>query len=79
MPSPPPHADVFDGRKGEFKLMVDFIKSLPGGQTTDFVLVSCSGGSRVGLDGQERDKVMGFKRKGAGDGWGRMDVIEWGC
>lgn len=56
--------DVYDSSKGEFKLLVDFIKVLPGGQSTDFVLVSCSGGARVGLDGQERDKVMGFKRKG---------------
>lgn len=56
--------DVYDSSKGEFKLVVDFIKALPGGQSTDFVLVSCSGGARVGLDGQERDKVMSYKRKG---------------
>lgn len=53
-----------DSRKGGFRLAVDFIKALPGGEETDFVLVSCAGTPRPGWDPSSREKILSFKRKG---------------
>ncbi|CAM6126680.1 unnamed protein product [Calypogeia fissa] len=44
-----------------FKLTLDYIKALPGGQETDFILVSCGG---VGIDQEKRVKVVKAKQAG---------------
>ncbi len=43
-----PGQSMFDASANRFKLMVDWIKTLPGGVETDFVLLSCSGAPRPG-------------------------------
>ncbi|XP_047166847.1 protein HIGH CHLOROPHYLL FLUORESCENCE PHENOTYPE 173, chloroplastic [Vigna umbellata] len=44
-----------------FKLILEYIKALPTGQETDFVLVSCSG---LGIEPSRRDQVLKAKRAG---------------
>eukprot|EP00246_Nothoceros_aenigmaticus_P013635 TRINITY_DN4791_c0_g1_i1.p1 TRINITY_DN4791_c0_g1~~TRINITY_DN4791_c0_g1_i1.p1 ORF type:complete len:295 (-),score=41.58 TRINITY_DN4791_c0_g1_i1:346-1230(-) len=44
-----------------FKLGLDYIKALPGGQETDFILVSCSG---AGVDLGRREQVLKAKQAG---------------
>lgn len=44
-----------------FRLLIDYIKALPGGQETDFVLISCTG---AGIDLDSREKVIKAKQGG---------------
>ncbi|CAM6019204.1 unnamed protein product [Sphagnum balticum] len=44
-----------------FKLVIDYIKALPGGQETDFILVSCSG---AGISSDGREKILRAKQAG---------------
>lgn len=44
-----------------FQLLIDYIKALPGGQETDFILISCTGG---GVDPEVREKVLKSKQGG---------------
>lgn len=44
-----------------FKLTLDYIKALPGGQESDFILISCTG---AGVDENEREKVLKAKQAG---------------
>eukprot|EP00256_Glycine_max_P063295 XP_014633076.1 uncharacterized protein LOC100811347 isoform X4 [Glycine max] len=44
-----------------FKLILEYIKVLPTGQETDFVLVSCSG---LGIEPSRREQVLKAKRAG---------------
>ncbi|KAF3432293.1 hypothetical protein FNV43_RR27033 [Rhamnella rubrinervis] len=44
-----------------FKLILEYIKALPSGQETDFVLVSCTGS---GIEPTRRDQVLKAKRAG---------------
>ncbi|KAL9304611.1 hypothetical protein ACSQ67_021874 [Phaseolus vulgaris] len=44
-----------------FKLILEYIKALPTGQETDFVLVSCSG---LGIEPSRREQVLKAKRAG---------------
>ena len=45
-----------------FELELEYVKALPKGEETDFVLVSCGG---AGLeDGEDRDKLVRAKRDG---------------
>ncbi|CAJ1951511.1 unnamed protein product [Sphenostylis stenocarpa] len=44
-----------------FKLILEYIKALPTGQETDFVLVSCSG---QGIEPSRREQVLKAKRAG---------------
>ncbi|KAJ6321110.1 hypothetical protein OIU76_006443 [Salix suchowensis] len=44
-----------------FKLILEYIKALPTGQETDFVLVSCSG---LGVEPTRREQVLQAKRAG---------------
>ena len=39
---------MFDQSANRFRLEVDWVKALPGGVETDFVLVSCAGMPRPG-------------------------------
>lgn len=39
---------LFDQSNNRFKLKVDWIKAIPGGEETDFILVSCAGMPRAG-------------------------------
>ena len=43
---------MFDQSQQRFKLELDWIKALPGGSETDFVLVSCAGTPRTGGCGE---------------------------
>lgn len=47
-----------------FSLEVDWIKALPAGIEPDFVLVSCSGAEREGLDATDVARVVAAKRRG---------------
>jgi hypothetical protein len=47
-----------------FRLELDWVKALPGGAETDFILVSCAGTRRAGVDDAEREKVVAAKRRG---------------
>ncbi|GLC35476.1 hypothetical protein PLESTB_000203300 [Pleodorina starrii] len=51
-------------RDQKFSLEVDWIKALPGGSEPDFVLVSCAGRSRPGIDPADLRKVIDAKRRG---------------
>ncbi|EFJ50271.1 hypothetical protein VOLCADRAFT_58555 [Volvox carteri f. nagariensis] len=51
-------------RDQKFSLEVDWIKALPGGTEPDFVLVSCAGRSRPGIDPADLRKVIDAKRRG---------------
>uniref|UniRef100_A0A2P2KT18 NAD(P)-binding domain-containing protein n=1 Tax=Rhizophora mucronata TaxID=61149 RepID=A0A2P2KT18_RHIMU len=44
-----------------FKLILEYIKALPSGQETDFVLVSCTG---LGVEPTRREQVLKAKRAG---------------
>ncbi|KAJ4725457.1 high chlorophyll fluorescence protein [Melia azedarach] len=44
-----------------FKLILEYIKALPTGQETDFVLVSCTG---LGVEASRREQVIKAKRAG---------------
>ncbi|KAJ7952095.1 high chlorophyll fluorescence phenotype [Quillaja saponaria] len=44
-----------------FKLILEYIKALPTGQETDFVLVSCTG---LGIEPSRREQVLRAKRAG---------------
>ncbi|KAH7299769.1 hypothetical protein KP509_24G028300 [Ceratopteris richardii] len=44
-----------------FKLTLDYIKALPAGQETDFILISCTG---AGVDEIDREKVLKAKQAG---------------
>ncbi|XP_031254704.1 protein HIGH CHLOROPHYLL FLUORESCENCE PHENOTYPE 173, chloroplastic [Pistacia vera] len=44
-----------------FKLILEYIKALPTGQETDFVLVSCTG---LGVESSRREQVLKSKRAG---------------
>jgi hypothetical protein len=46
-----------------FKLILEYIKALPTGQETDFVLVSCSG---LGIEPSRREQVLKAKREEPG-------------
>ncbi|KAG0576513.1 hypothetical protein KC19_5G085600 [Ceratodon purpureus] len=50
-----------EGQNNSFKLILDYIKALPGGQETDFILVSCSG---AGVPNESREKVLRAKQAG---------------
>lgn len=50
-----------EGQNNSFKLILDYIKALPGGQETDFILVSCSG---AGIPNESRVKVLRAKQAG---------------
>jgi hypothetical protein len=45
----------------DFRLEIDWVKALPGGAETDFVLISCVG---AGLTGQTRRNMITAKRRG---------------
>ena len=59
---------MYDNAANRFKLEIDWIKALPGGIETDFVLVSCGGAQRSDLSVDEslRERVVAAKRKGEG-------------
>lgn len=59
-----PGQSMFDSAGNRFKLGVDWIKALPGGEETDFVLVSCAGAKRFGLEEGDRDRITATKRRG---------------
>ncbi|MBA0807444.1 hypothetical protein Gohar_023249 [Gossypium harknessii] len=44
-----------------FKLILEYIKALPTGQETDFILVSCTG---LGVEPNRREQVLKAKRAG---------------
>ncbi|CAH9130096.1 unnamed protein product [Cuscuta epithymum] len=56
-----------EGSKGvkedlrSFKLVLEYIKALPTGQETDFILVSCTG---LGIESSRREQVLKAKRAG---------------
>ncbi|KXZ49366.1 hypothetical protein GPECTOR_22g960 [Gonium pectorale] len=51
-------------RDAKFSVEVDWIKAVPGGSEPDFVLVSCAGQSRPGIEAAELRKVIEAKRRG---------------
>lgn len=57
---------MYDNAENRFNLEIDWIKALPGGVETDFILVSCGGAQRSdwGFDESVRDRVVAAKRKG---------------
>lgn len=50
-----------DDDESSFRLELDFIKALPGGEETDFILVSCTG---AGVSQEVREKVVRAKMGG---------------
>lgn len=46
-------------RRNDFRVELDWVKALPGGQEANFVMVSCVG---AGLTGQTRRKMVAAKR-----------------
>ncbi|KAL4433778.1 hypothetical protein ABPG75_000219 [Micractinium tetrahymenae] len=59
-----PGQSMFDTSANRFRLEVDWVKALPGGIETDFILVSCAGTPRPDLDDAQREKVVTAKRRG---------------
>lgn len=59
-----PGQSMFDLSAHRFKLMVDWIKTLPGGTETDFVLLSCSGAPRPGEAGRGAGAVSAARQHG---------------
>lgn len=61
-----PGQNMYDNADNRFNLQIDWIKALPGGVETDFILVSCGGAQRSDWDFDEsvRDRVVSAKRKG---------------
>uniref|UniRef100_A0A383W3F2 NAD(P)-binding domain-containing protein n=1 Tax=Tetradesmus obliquus TaxID=3088 RepID=A0A383W3F2_TETOB len=47
-----------------FKMEVDWIKALPSGVEPEFILVSCSGAARPGLDATDVSRIVAAKRRG---------------
>ena len=62
-----PGENMYDNSGNRFHLEIDWIKALPGGNESDFVLVSCAG-ARSPNQGEsaERDRVLAAKRRGEG-------------
>lgn len=60
-------ASPFDGADNRFKLEIDWIKALPGGDETDFILVSCAGSAPPEVEQKTWDKVISAKRLGEGN------------
>jgi hypothetical protein len=56
-----PVTPVQEGQTNSFKLILDYIKALPTGQETDFILVSCSG---AGVSTEAKEKVLRAKQAG---------------
>eukprot|EP00887_Chlorella_sp_A99_P005130 scaffold25.g5130.t1 len=57
--------DAVFGQAGHrFRMAVDYIKAAPGGEETDFVLVSCAGAPRPGMSAAAAEKVLAYKRRG---------------
>jgi uncharacterized protein YbjT (DUF2867 family) len=48
----------------KFRVEVDWIKALPGGLEPDFVLVSCAGAPRPGVDPSDIARAVAAKRRG---------------
>lgn len=59
-----PGQSMFDSSGHRFSLALDWVKALPGGEETDFVLVSCAGAKRAELSDAERERVVSAKRRG---------------
>lgn len=59
-----PGQDMFEAGDNRFHLEIDWIKALPGGEETDFVLVSCAGAAPGELEPMIWDRVVASKRKG---------------
>jgi len=61
-----PGQSIYDNAANRFKLEIDWIKALPGGVETDFILVSCGGAQRAewSFDETVRERVVSAKRKG---------------
>lgn len=53
-----------DKLAGEFDLEIDWIKILPGGQESDFILLSCAGQPRPNMEGPVLESMMNSKRNG---------------
>ena len=49
---------------GRFNLEVHYIKTLPKGESTDFVLISCAGVPRQGVDVQTLKEILICQRRG---------------
>ncbi|KAJ0988684.1 hypothetical protein J5N97_007040 [Dioscorea zingiberensis] len=63
-PRRPKPVEVPSGNKQDprsFKLILEYIKALPTGQETDFILVSCTG---AGIEPNRRDQVLKAKKAG---------------
>lgn len=48
----------------KFRVEVDWIKALPGGEEPDFILVSCAGASRAGVEPSDLARAVAAKRRG---------------
>lgn len=63
---------MFDTSANRFRLEVDWIKALPGGVETDFILVSCAGTPRPGGAGAcwvpTQQRLAGLQRRDASVG-----------
>eukprot|EP00889_Picochlorum_renovo_P007151 jgi/Picre1/34181/NNA_001655.t1 len=61
-----PGQSMYDNAANRFQLEIDWIKALPGGIETDFILVSCGGAQRAewSFDETVRERVVTAKRKG---------------
>lgn len=59
-----PGDSMYDNSANRFCLKVDWIKAIPGGIETDFILVSCAGVARPGQTELERDRITAAKRRG---------------
>lgn len=59
-----PGDSMYDNSANRFNLKVDWIKAIPGGIETDFILVSCAGVVRPGQSEMERDRITAAKRRG---------------
>lgn len=59
-----PGQSMFDSSGHRFSLALDWVKALPGGEETDFVLVSCAGAKRAELSEAERERLVSAKRRG---------------
>lgn len=71
-----PGQSMYDNSANRFHLEVDWIKALPGGTETDFILVSCAGTRRsatsavedapllTGEDPSIKERIMSAKRRG---------------
>ena len=55
---------LYEQPSGRFNLEVDWIKTLPKGKSTDFVLISCAGVPRQGVDVDILEKILISQRTG---------------